>query len=208
MLRQPGKSTRSLALSVALCFFCAQVTWVRPGAPQAAPPDDLKKIEYKYYFRGDYATAIAQLRTFLDRKDLSEETAVEAREYLAASLILSGASDQGKAEYVQLLKSDSSYPGPDPSVFKAIIITTYEEAKAEYSSLVIRNAPATKASKQAAGMTQSATGENTGKPIYKKWWFYATMGAAVLLVAGAASNSGGDNPPPNTGTVTVDVGIR
>ena len=107
---------------VAFCFLTVQLALWFPAPVQASAADDLKKIEYKYYFRGDYDRAIVELRALLEREDLSAEQVVEAREYLAASLIMSGATAEGQAEFTRLLQADPEYAGPDPSVFKAAIV--------------------------------------------------------------------------------------
>lgn len=202
-----SRSMKIISPILILCFLGFQATCLLPQEAHASATDDLKRIEYKYYFRGNYEKAIEEFRAFLKRKDLTPTVVVEAVEYLAASLILSGASEQGKNQYMQLLKMDSSYEGPDPSVFKPIIIATYQEAKNEYASMVIRSVP-DKATPSAEPMPASVVKEE-GKPIYKKWWFYATVGAVLLVAAGAAGSGGGDDAPPReTGTVTVDVGIQ
>jgi tetratricopeptide (TPR) repeat protein len=200
-------SMKTLSSIVLVCFLGFQATCFLPRSAYAGAADDLKKIEYKYYFRGDYEKAISELRAFLERSDLTSPEIIEAREYLAASLILSGASQQGKDQYLELLKMDSSYKGPDPSVFKPIIIATYDEAQAEYASMVIRSVP--EAQPTDATTSSSPATEATGKPLYKKWWFYMTMAAVILIVAGAAG-SGDDEaaPPKDTGTVTVEVGVQ
>jgi len=203
LIRNPmAKGIMSL---VTFCFLCLQVVCVLPGEAHAAAKDELKTIKYKYYFRGNYDKAITELNTFLEQKPLDHALAVEAREYLAASLILSGATSQGKAQYMTLLKEDANYPGPDPSVFKSMIVSTYEEAKAEYSSMVIRTVPDTAMPEAAA---ESLPDAKPGKPIYKKWWFYATMGAVLILVAGAAAGSGEEEPAAReTGSVNIGVDI-
>ena len=192
---------------VLVCFLGFQMTCFLPQDAQANAAADLKKIEYKYYFRGNYQKAITEFRAFLERSDLGQSEIVEAREYLAASLILSGTSEQGKDQYLKLLKMDKSYKGPDPSVFKPIIIATFDEAKAEYASIVIRSVPDGDMSATNAASTNAL--EKQGKPLYKKWWFYATMAAVLLVVAGAAGSGGDDEPPParDTGTVTIEVNV-
>ncbi|MDH3216707.1 MAG: hypothetical protein OEN01_10485, partial [Candidatus Krumholzibacteria bacterium] len=137
------RSMKVLAPILTLCLLSLQATCFLPQEVYAGSADDLKSIEYKYYFRGNYEKAISELREFLERKDLTRAQIIEAREYLAASMILSGASEQGKAQYLELLRMDGSYKGPDPSVFKPIIIATYDEAKTEYASMVIRSVPET-----------------------------------------------------------------
>jgi hypothetical protein len=201
-------SAKILSSFVLVCFLALQVTCFLPsGAHASTAADDLKKIEYKYYFRGNYEKAITELRAFLGRSDLGQPQIIEAREYLAASLILSGAVDSGKDQYLKLLEMDGSYKGPDPSVFKSVIIAAYDEAKTEYASMIIRTVPETEPSVAAAPTTEAVT--DKGKPLYKKWWFYATMAAVLIVVAGAAGSGGDEDAPParDTGTVTIEVDV-
>lgn len=197
-----GRTTRALAPFVAVCFLSMQLVAVLPAPVHAGAQDDLKQIEYKYYFRGNYNKAITELKTFLERPGLGPEVIVEAREYLAASLVMTGATDEAKSQYMKLLKSDPSYPGPDPSVFKAIVVSTYNEAKEDYASAVILNVPDSAVSGATGG---AAVPEMAGKPFYKKWWFYVTIGAALLLVAGAAGGGGDDGGSADTGRVVIGV---
>ncbi len=201
-------SVKILSSFVFVCFITFQLTCFLPSAAYAnTAADVLKKIEYKYYFRGDYERAITELRAFLDRDDLSQSQIIEAREYLAASLIFSGTVDNGKDQYLKLFEMDPSYKGPDPSVFQPLIIAAYDEAKAEYASMIIRSVPETEPSVAAA--TGAEVVEKTGKPLYKKWWFYATMAAVLIVVAGAAGSGGDEDAPPAraTGTVVIEVDV-
>ena len=201
-----SKSMKALSSIILVCFLGFQVTCFLPvDAYAGSAADDLKQIEYKYYFRGNYQKAIEELRSFLERSDIGTAEMVEAREYLAASLILSGSSKQGKEQYLKLLDLDNVYKGPDPSVFKPVIIATFDEAKAEYASMVIRSVPESVAVSDAAPSTEPEF--KKGKPIYKKWWFYATMAAVVLVVAGAAA-SGSDEAAQDTDKGTVTVGVE
>ncbi len=193
---------------VVACFLGLQTVsfFPRHAYAAASAANDLKKIEYKYYFRGDYAKTITELRTFLQRHDIAKTEIVEAREYLAASLLLSGSPAEGKNEFIEILKTDAKYKGPDPSVFKSEIVTAFGEAKAEYSSIVLRSVSDPKSSDAVASSTQTETGKS--KPIHKKWWFYAGMAAALLVVAGAMGSGSDDaQPPRDTGTVTVEVDV-
>jgi tetratricopeptide (TPR) repeat protein len=202
-----GSTMRALSSVVAFCFISFQLMCLVPATALADSARDLRTIEYKYYFRGNYEKAIEELELYLKRKDLGKAEIVEAREYLAASLILTGSSDKGKDQFLKLINADSSYEGPDPSVFKSIIVTTYKDARTEYASMIIKNAPRTEVAGSAASSQSPAA---TKKPIYKKWWFYVGVGAALILVAGAASSSGGDEggTPVDTGSVTIEVDVR
>lgn len=204
MLTQ-NKTFKIISAVVMICFSSFQATCLLPGEALANAGSDLKKIEYKYYFRGNYTKAIAELREFIKRKNLEDGQIREAREYLAASLIMTGSSAEGKSEFLKLFKKDSSYKGPDPGVFKPIIITTFEQARSEYKSAVIRTVPDPGPASAATSTADPVTTEN--KPVYKKWWFYATMGAVLLVVAGAASGGGDDPPPSDRGTVTIGINI-
>jgi hypothetical protein len=198
---------RVITTIIAVCFMAMQCVCLLPGPAAADASADLKNIEYKYYFRGNYERAITELRTFLERGDLEPAQIVEAKEYLAASLIFSGKTEAGKSEYLDLLRMDSSYKGPDPSVFKTAIIDTFDEAQAEYAAAMMRTVPKAAAT---PAVTDAATAvvDAGGKPFYRKWWFYATMGAVVLVIAGAASSSdNGSDAPKDRGTVTVEVDV-
>jgi len=192
---------------VVACFLGLQtVSFFPRHAYAASASDDLKKIEYKYYFRGNYAKTIAELRTFLQRRDIGKTEIIEAREYLAASLLLSGSPAEGKKEFMEILKTDAKYEGPDPSVFKSEIVTAFGEAQAEYASIVMRSVSDPKSTDAVTSSVQTETGKS--KPLYKKWWFYAGMAAALLVVAGAVGSGSDDTQPPrDTGTVTVEVDV-
>ena len=200
-----SKPVKAVSTVVMICFLGLQATCWLPTEALADAGSDLKKIEYKYYFRGNYPKAIVELKSFLKRKDLSDKQITEAREYLAASFIVTGSSADGKGQFLEILKKDSAYKGPDPGVFKSIVISTFDQAKSEYASAVIRTAPNTGVRVGAGSNADAAT--TAGKPVYKKWWFYATMGVVLLAIVGAAS--GGDEPPPaDTGRVTVGVLVQ
>ncbi len=182
-----------------------------PGVVHAGvPADDLKQIEYKYYFRGKYQQAIESLQTFLARVDLAPADATRAREFLAASYILGGAPAMGKDVFLQMLAKDPAYVGPDPTVFKLDVMNIYGEARSEHAAMLIKNAPPSgELASPSSSDPLATTSEKKSKPVYKQWWLYAGA-AAVLLVAGAAAggDDGGSGPPPESGGVTVGVTIR
>jgi hypothetical protein len=175
--------------------------------------DDLKQIEYKYYFRGKYQQAIESLQTFLARIDLPPTDAMRAREMLAASYVLGGAPAMGKQMFAEMIAKNPAYPGPDPNVFKLEVVDAYAKARSEYAALALKNVPSTRSKDprerdkdQGAAVTPSQVSSATGKPIYKKWWFYA--GAAALLAGIGVALGGGDDgggPPAESGSVTVGV---
>jgi hypothetical protein len=172
-----------------------------------SPADVLKQIQYKYYYRGKYEEAVGALKTFLARTDLTRDVAVSAREFLAASYILSGKPDKGKEQFLHLLNEDEQYAGPDAAVFKTEVVEAYETTRDALASVKLRTAPDTR---QGEERTVAAAGEPS-KPIYKKWWFYVGLAAAVLVIAAAASPKEEDEPqtpPAPTGTVTVGVRVR
>jgi hypothetical protein len=170
-----------------------------------SPSDDLKTIQYKYYYRGQYKEAVDALKTFLARTDLTRDVEVSAREFLAASYILSGQSDKGKEQFLRLLNEDDQYTGPDTTVFKAEVVDAFETTRDALASVKLRTAPDT----GEEGVATAAA--EPSKPIYKKWWFYVGLAAVVLVVAAAASPQEEDEPqgpPAPTGTVTVGVRVR
>lgn len=177
------------------------------AAPSAAgsPADDLKQIQYKTYFRGKYTEAIAALEKYLKRTDLSAQDARSAREFLAASHVLTGAGERGREIFLQLLNETPSYAGPDPSVFREEVVAAYRDARDAYAESRIKTAPKTERDEEAAPALASSEG---GKPIYKQWWLYAGI-ATVVLVAGAIASERGDDPAVrDTGTVSVGVNVR
>jgi hypothetical protein len=176
--------------------------------------EDLKQIEYKYYFRGKYQQAIESLKIFLARVDLTESEATRAREVLAASYVLGGAPAMGKQVFAELIAQDPAYPGPHPSVFDMKVVNEYALARSEYAAMALKNAPPTAGvdtavasddQDRAGPIANDAAVAQSGKPIYKKWWLYAGA-AALLLGAGLAAGGGDDgSPPAATGGVTVGV---
>jgi tetratricopeptide (TPR) repeat protein len=170
------------------------------------PQEALKQIEYKYYFRGQYQSAISALQTFLARTDISREQAVSAREYLAASYVLSGRTDKGKEQFLRLLTDDERYKGPDPTRFKAEVVEAFDSTRDAYMAVKLRTAPSGDAE---PGVT--ASGETgSSKPLYKKWWFYVGLAAVAVVAVAAASPKDEETaaPPQPTGTVTVGVRVR
>lgn len=170
-----------------------------------SPADHLKKIQYKYYYRGKYKEAVDALNTFLARTDLTRDVEVSAREFLAASYILSGQSDKGKEQFLKLLNDDERYAGPDAAVFKAEVVEAFETTRDALASVKLRTAPDTGESVAAPAAAEPS------KPIYKKWWFYAGLAAALLVVAAIATPQEEDETqgsPAPTGTVTVGVQVR
>jgi hypothetical protein len=201
-------SVRKITCTVALAtLLTSVVSAAYEPAHAGTAADDLKQIEYRYYFRGRYQQAIESLQTFLARVDLAPADQTRAREVLAASYVLGGAPAMGKEVFTQLIVAHPDYPGPDPTVFKLEVVNTYAEARSDYMALAIKTAPHQESLAQ-NGASGDAALQPEGKPIYKKWWFYAGA-AALLLVAGAAAGgSGGDNPASSTSTGTVVVGVR
>jgi len=174
------------------------------------PGDDLKQIEYKYYFRGKYQQAIESLQTFLARVDLTEPDITRAREVLAASYVLGGAPAMGKQVFGRLIAKNPGYVGPDPTVFKSEVVDEYALARSEYASVALKNAPPSASTQDDVGTAAvlSDAGAHSGKPIYKQWWLYAGA-AALLLVAGmAVGGDDGGSPLPGSGGVTVGVTVH
>lgn len=183
------------------------------AAPALAgdPTDDLKQIEYKYYFRGKYPEAISALTTFLARIDVKGDVAVRANEFLAASHVLSGAPQSGKEVFAKLIASDAAYGGPDAAVFKPEVVDVYAQARADYAARNIKTpavAAADSTAAPAGAATDSAVANTSSKPIYKKWWFYAGAAAVVGAVALAAGGGGGDEDAAPRGTISVGVNVK
>ena len=195
---------KPVSVLVAFCLvFTGVLFGVAPGAV-AGPDDDLKQIQYKYYFRGQYEQAVDQLRTFLARTDITPTQAAKAREFLAAALVLSGKPDAGRREFLNMLRVDPYYVGPDAGVFKAEVVAAYTSAHDEFAAIQLRTTPEVAVSSTGAATPTVAP----GKPIYKKWWFYAGVGAGLLLIAAASGGDEGNEELASTGTIRVAVVIR
>jgi hypothetical protein len=194
----------------AAVLFLTMASVVSTAYPSLAgtAADDLKQIEYRYYFRGRYQQAIEALQTFLARIDLAGPETLRAREVLAASYVLGGAPAMGREVFAGLIAADPSYPGPDPTIFKLEVVNACAEARADHAARNILTVPAGDAAPPLAmdGGAEPVTA--TGKPFYRQWWLYA--GAAALLVAGVAvaGGGGGSDAPPATGTVVVGVRVQ
>ena len=198
----PGRSVRVI---VALCLLAAQ--WpVTATAADTTPDDDLKRIEYRTYFRGRYAEAIEALTMFLARTDLEPRHVRTAREFLAASFVLSGRPDEARALYRTMLTEDPSWTGPSPEVFRPEVIAVFASVRRGAPSLREGAAAATLVAGEGAASPEAAT---KGRPIWKRWWFYAGL-VGVLVVAGAAGGGSdtGSNRSSATGTVDVGVTVR
>jgi hypothetical protein len=190
---------------VIFCLVFIQVAGLMPRAALAEVSAELKEIEYKYYFRGKYEEAITALQAMLEARELELSEQREAREFLAASLILTGSAQAGKDQFLKILNQDGTYAGPDAGVFQPNIIAVYKEAKVEYASLVIQQAGEIQSASDPAETESAVAYPTEGKPIYKKWWFYTAIGVVVLVAAAAAAQE--EEVPENWETGTVSVGV-
>lgn len=196
-----SRLTRVISALLLVCMAAMNV----PAAAittEKPPVEALKQIEYEYYFRGRYDDAINALQTFLARTDLSRELQVSAREFLAASYILSGNPDKGKEQFLRLLTDEEPYAGPDPSRFKAEVVEAFDSTRDAYAAVKLRSPPVGGDAGSAAVATQ------TSKPIYKKWWFYVGLVAVLVVVAAATSPPEEEAEAPAAPTGTVSVGVR
>lgn len=210
--------TRNTSILLIVTLLASTVAMPFQSAVAGTAVEDLKQIEYKYYFRGKYQLAIESLKTFLARVDLTESEATRAREVLAASYVLGGAPAMGKQMFAELIAQNPAYPGPHPSVFQMEVVNEYALARSEYASMMLKNAPPTAgvdaatvsdAQDQTGAVPNDTAVAQSGKPIYKKWWFYA--GAAALIAGIGVAAGGGDDggsPPPATGGVSVGVTVH
>jgi hypothetical protein len=203
-----SRLTKAVAVLLVLCLTAAHLPApVHALTPDKTPSEELKQIQYKYYFRGKYPEAVDALNTFLERKDLTRGIETAAREFLAASYILSGRPDKGKDQYLQMLNDDESYTGPDPSTFKAEVVEAFTSTRDTFMAVKLRTAPDT----GGGDVASSTPVESESKPIYKKWWFYVGLAAALVVVGAAAApkeEEGEPVPPAPTGTVTVGVRVQ
>lgn len=202
---------RSTSILLIVTLLASAVATPFQTAFAGTPGDDLKQIEYKYYFRGKYQQAIESLQTFLARVDLTEPDVIRAREVLAASYVLGGAPAMGKQVFAKMIAKNPGYAGPAPTVFKSEVVDEYALARSEYASVALMNAPPSASTQDDPGGTAavlSDAGAHSGKPIYKQWWLYAGA-AALLLVAGmAVDGDDGGSPFPESGGVTVGVTVH
>jgi hypothetical protein len=198
---------KAMCIVTAISLLVSSVSGAFAPARADTAANDLKQIEYKYYFRGKYQQTIEALQTFLARVDLTTADSTRAREVLAASYVLGGAPAMGKGVFARLIADHPSYPGPDPTVFKLEVVDAYAEARSEYTAMTLKSAPpgaATTAPGSEPAVLETAA---EGKPFYKKWWVYAGA-ASLLILAGALGSSQGDEPPPAGPTGSVNVGVR
>ncbi len=195
--------TRSVSAVLIVCIL-ALYTPVSLFAENGPAADDLKQIQNKYYFRGKYAETIDVLTTFLARTDIPVSTEVHAREFLAASYILSGSAGKGKDQFLHLLSQNEAYTGPDPALFKPVVLDAFIETRNTLAAVKLRTTPETPVSAD----EPLAVAEETSKPVYKKWWFYVGLAAVAVVVAAAAAPAEEENPAPDKPTGTVSVGVR
>lgn len=201
-----ARFTRPVAVWVIACLAWLHVP-VAAFASDEAPAEELKHIQYEYYFRGKYSDAVDALQSFLERKDLPRDVEVSAREYLAASYVLSGRTDKGKDQFLYLLNADVGYKGPDPSTFKVEVVEAFESTRDTFLAVKLRTAP----DRGGSDIASNAAAGEQSTPVYKKWWFYVGLAAAFVLVAAAAApqeEDGPADPPAPTGTVTVGVLVQ
>jgi hypothetical protein len=200
-----SRARRPAACAAALWLLFATIASAFAGAPA----DDLKQIEYRYYFRGRYPQAVEALQTFLARVDVTGDVARRAREFLAASHVLAGSPAAGKDAFARLIGDDAAYAGPDPAVFRREVVDVYDVARAEHAALTLQNAaPAAPDSTSATPPAPATVAEAAGKPIYKKWWFYAGAATLAGVVAGVAASGGDDAAPAPSGTLVVGVRVQ
>jgi len=206
-----NRGTHKFASVVLLVTLFAGVVAPLHPAMAASPTEDLKQIEYKYYFRGKYQQAIEALQTYLARVDLPSADALRAREVLAASYVLGGASAVGQQIFAGMISANPKYKGPDPNVFKLEVVDAYAKARSDYAAMALASPPplATDDNFGAGTAPSQATVAEAGKPIYKKWWFYAGA-AALIAVVGVAAGGGGDDEGDrgDSGGVTVGVTVH
>lgn len=198
---------RKLTSATVLILMVASIVSTSYPSYAGTAGDDLKQIEYRYYFRGRYQQSIEALQTFLARVDLTPVETLRAREVLAASYVLGGAPAMGKEVFATVIAADPAYTGPDPSVFKLEVVNVYAEARAEHAARTLTTIPARDPALAATGEPVPAQ-DDEGKPIYKKWWLYAGVAAALIAVGVAAG--GGDDPAsaPASGSVAVGVVVH
>ena len=200
------KQRKFLSIVLIVAVIATQVGWSSVSYA-GSPEEDLKVIQYKYYFRGKYDQAIEKLQTFLARTDLAAGDIERAREFLAASYILSGAGVKGRDQFVKMLNENNAYGGPDPAVFKSEVVSVFTDARNEMAATRLRQAPVMTPGDAPAEVAVAR--EHAGKPIYKKWWFYAGIAGGIILLGALASPEEDQiQAPADRGTVSVGVTLR
>jgi hypothetical protein len=209
--------THSIRKITALVCAVMMLSGLAVSARAGDPADDLKQIEYKYYFRGKYAESIDALQTFLARVDVNGDVAMHANEFLAASHVLAGSPQAGKDVFAKLIATNPAYAGPDAAVFKPEVVDVYTQARTEYAARTIK-APAVAATDSSpaaspppvktAAPTTTTTVAPASKPFYKKWWFYAGAAAAVGGAVALSGGGGGGETPSQHGTISVGVNVK
>jgi ABC-type cobalt transport system substrate-binding protein len=197
--------TKAVSALLIVCVAALHLPATALGADDQAE-EALKKIQYKYYFRGQYEQAIGELQTLLARTDLPQNVEVPAREFLAASYVLTGKTEKGSEQFLHLLNEHEGYSGPNPAKFKAEVVQVYVSTRDALAAVKLRT-PEASGGGGAAGQSASTS----SKPIYKKWWFYVGLAAVALVVVGATTSQedeGEPTPPTPTGTITVGVTVQ
>lgn len=230
-----ARKITSLLLLVTL--FASTVATPFQSAFAGVPADDLKQIEYKYYFRGRYQQAIESLQIFLARVDLTETDAMRAREVLAASFVLGGAPVMGKQMFAEMIAKQPAYPGPDPNVFKLEVVDAYAKARTEYAARDDRGDPAMNdsyvslledgeevslknAPPSSGRSSKSSDDRDKGAAVFPsdaavatagtpiyKKWWFYAGAAALLAGVGVAMGGGGGESPPPADSGGVTVGV-
>jgi hypothetical protein len=195
--------TRLVAAVLIVCIVAVYIP-APLFAGEKSAAEDLKQIQNKYYFRGKYTETIDVLKIFLARTDVPADVEVSAREFLAASYILSGSADMGKDQFLRLLNENERYAGPDPAIFRTEVVDAYVITRDTLAAVKLRTAPDTE-NDEDRPLTAAS---DTSKPVYKKWWFYAGLAAVLVVVAAAASPKEEETPEPSAPTGTVSVGVR
>lgn len=205
MLASPNNLSKGIAAVLVVVMVVTQIAWLPRELVAGTPAGDLKKIQYKYYFRGKYEQAVGMLQTFLARTDLEPAHVERAREFLAASHVLSGNADEGRKIFLEMLERNPRYAGPDAATFKPSVVGAWSEARDLYASRRIREAPAPAI--DGAGPIDVAA-ESGGKPIYKKWWFYAGLVSAALVLGALSSKEEDATVPADDGSIRVGVTVQ
>jgi hypothetical protein len=150
------------------------------------------------YEQARFDEAITTLRGLVDRAQLPAAEMLQAREYLARSLVKKGMTTQGKDAFTALLRANPAWR-PDPIRVPPDEIAVFEQAlkelPADRAAAPASPAPAPKPSAPAtpppADLTASSSNlQPEGKKSGKTLW-YVLGGAAVVGLVAVLAGGGG-----------------
>lgn len=168
----------------------------------------------EYYDQSRFDEAILLLKDLVDRRQLSGEDLVKAREVIARSYVKKGYPAQGREMFKAILRDHSDWR-PDPIRVPPDEMAVFDTALQEYQTEVQREAaqpkreamPDTMAAAPAAPTPAPAVAPVLRQPketsakkksLASQWWVWVlgvgVVGGAVAAMGGGGGDGG--NPPP------------